>query len=363
MFDSSPDHIVRAITRAVREAAGNRSTIVVAENEPQHSILVRPPADGGYGVDALWNDDFHHASTVALTGRTEGYYSDYRGTPQEFISLIKRGYLYQGQYYSWQNKCRGTPTTGLAPGAFVLYLQNHDQVANSCCGYRINQLAGPSLVRAITALFLLAPGTPMLFQGQEFGASTPFLYFADFPESLSTEVYKGRMNFLFQFPSFRDPSFQSAIPDLRCMSTFQRSKLNLTERETHAQVYRLYRDLLRLRREDPVFNGQARVAVDGAVLGNEAFLLRFFGETGNDRLLTVNLGHDLELRPAPEPLLAPPEGKKWRLMWSSEDFRYSGMGTPSFPSNAPLPIPGLSTIVFASADSDIDCAGDPNGQP
>ncbi|HEV7393559.1 MAG TPA: alpha-amylase family glycosyl hydrolase, partial [Burkholderiales bacterium] len=176
--DESEPHILAAISARVREAAGTRVTYIVGENEPQHVRLLEPRDRGGYDLDALWNDDFHHSARVALTGRTEAYYSDYRGTPQEFVSAAKLGFLYQGQYYSWQKQARGSPTIGLAPERFITFLQNHDQVANSTRGLRLHRLTSPGRCRAATALLLLAPQTPLLFQGQEFAASSPFLYFA-----------------------------------------------------------------------------------------------------------------------------------------------------------------------------------------
>src|SRR4051812_43469071 len=179
IFDSSPNHILRAIARRVREAGGNRKTYIVGENECQHANLVRGFESGGYGLDALWNDDFHHSAIVAVTGHNEAYYTDHRGSPQEFISAAKYGYLYQGQWYTWQNRRRGTPSLGLRACNFVNFIQNHDQVANSLGGARIQRLTSPGRYRALTALLLLSPGTPMLLQGQEFGASSPFLYFAD----------------------------------------------------------------------------------------------------------------------------------------------------------------------------------------
>jgi maltooligosyltrehalose trehalohydrolase len=136
IYDTSADHILAAVARRVRQAAGGRATLLVGENEPQHAQLVRPPAQGGYGLDALWNDDFHHSAMVAMTGRNEAYYSDYHGTPQELISALKYGWLYQGQYYTWQQKRRGTPALDLQPGVFVTFLQNHDQIANSARGLR-----------------------------------------------------------------------------------------------------------------------------------------------------------------------------------------------------------------------------------
>jgi maltooligosyltrehalose trehalohydrolase len=180
IFDSSPRHIIGEISRTVKRAGGKRSTILVAENEPQETDLVRKQ-----GLDALWNDDFHHTATVALTSRSEAYYSDYCGTPQEFISAAKYGYLYQGQRYKWQKKRRGTPALDLEPAVFVNFFENHDQVANSARGKRIWQSTSPGRFRAMTALLLLMPSTPMLFQGQEFSASAPFVYFADHKPELA----------------------------------------------------------------------------------------------------------------------------------------------------------------------------------
>ncbi len=117
-FDDSRDHILAAIARRAREAGGARSIYLVAENEPQHTRLVRSAKAGGFGIDALWNDDFHHSAVVALTGRAEAYYSDTRGAPQEFISAAKWGYLFQGQHYTWQKQPRGTPGLDLPPEAF-----------------------------------------------------------------------------------------------------------------------------------------------------------------------------------------------------------------------------------------------------
>src|SRR5262249_49912325 len=156
------------------KAAAPRSIVLIAENEPQSAQFVRPFDAGGYALDALWNDDFHHTACAALTGRREAYYSDYLGSPQEFISAVKWGFLYQGQYYAWQRQCRGTPALDIAPASFVVYLQNHDQIANSARGGRVDQLTSPGRYRAMTALMLLGPNTPMLFQGQEYGASQPF---------------------------------------------------------------------------------------------------------------------------------------------------------------------------------------------
>jgi maltooligosyltrehalose trehalohydrolase len=295
-------------------------------------------------MQALWNDDFHHSAVVALTGRNEAYYTDYHGTPQELISAVKYGYLYQGQRYKWQKQRRGTPALDLRPTQFVNFIENHDQVANSGRGERLHRLTSPGRYKALTALLLLSPGTPMLFQGQEFAASTPFYYFADHKPELAKMIREGRVKFLSQFPSLATAEMQACLIDPGNPSSFQKSKLDFHDRERNTAYYALHKDLIRLRREDPVFRRQG--AVDGAVLSTEALLLRFFGESGDARLLLVNLGRDLHLDPAPEPLLAPPEGLSWELLWSSEDTRYGGRGTPPPESDENWRIPGHAAIVM-----------------
>jgi len=347
IFDASPEHIVAAIGRRAREAAGDRSIVLIAENEPQDTRLVRPIEAGGCGLDALWNDDFHHSAMVALTRRAEAYYSDTTGAPQEFISAAKYGYLFQGQLYYWQRQSRGVPSWGVPPAAFVTYLQNHDQVANSASGRRGHELSSPGRWRAMTTLLLLMPGTPMLFQGQEFAASSPFLYFADHDPDLADAIRKGRAEFLTQFPSIVDFMRRSAIADPASAATFERCRLDLTERQTHASAYALHEDLLRLRREHTAFNTQRPDGLDGAVLSPSAFALRFFTpDHADDRLLLVNLGGDLKRTSFAEPLLAPPVDTDWALAWSSEDPKYDGSGTPDlWPAGCWL-IPGESAIVL-----------------
>jgi len=328
IFDHSPEHIIAVIGREARRAAGKRSIILIAENEPQEARMARPAKAGGYGLDALWNDDFHHTALVALTGHREAYYSDYCGSPQEFISAMKWGFLYQGQYYTWQHKKRGSFSLDLPPTAFITFIQNHDQVANSLWGARTLQFSSPAQNRALTALLLLGPNTPMLFQGQEYGSTTPFLFFADHHKELAALVQRGRAEFLSQFPSVKYAAneYVMGLPQER--STFERCKLDPAERGRNAQWLAFHKDLLQIRREDPVFSAQRSDWMHGAVLGPEAFVLRFGEREHGERLLIVNLGRDLLLAPAPEPLLAPPDGAQWEMKWSSEDIRYGGSGTP-----------------------------------
>jgi maltooligosyltrehalose trehalohydrolase len=351
IFDASSEHVIVALSRAAREAAGRRSIILIAENEPQHTELVRRPEEGGYGLDALWNDDFHHSALAALTGRNEAYYEDHAGEPQEFVSAAKYGYLFQGQIYAHQDKRRGKPGLDLPPAAFVTFIQNHDQIANSGTGRRCHFLTSSARMRAMTALMLLIPGTPMLFQGQEFWASTPFFYFADHKPELAELVRRGRTEFLSQFPSIADdPDLRRAVAIPDDPITFESCRLDWSEVALHGEAVALHRDLLALRREDPVFGRQRTGGLDGAVLGRDAFVLRFFGEEGDDRLLLVNFGRDLARRSLPEPLVAPPLGRRWRMSWSSESPVYGGSGTPTVERDAGWRLPAESAVVMSAED-------------
>jgi maltooligosyltrehalose trehalohydrolase len=370
ILDDSPDHILKALARDARDAANGRSIVLIAEDESQDGIRVRLPEQGGWGLDAQWNDDFHHAAVVALTGRSEAYYSDYLGSPQELISAVKWGFLFQGQYFSWQKKRRGTPTFNLPAASFVTYLENHDQVSNSARGDRLQGLTSPGRYKAVTAMWLLAPGTPMFFQGQEFGASKPFLYFADHVDRLARLVQKGRYEFLGQFRSISQSEVQQYLPDPGAPETFVESKLDRTERLRHPELVALHRDLLTLRREDPIFRLQRSDLIHGAVIGPEALLLRSFSPDSADcRVVVVNLGRDLFPNPTSEPLMAPPPGRGWETLWYSEHPRYGGCGAPPLDVEDYWRIPGHAAIVLrpvpletgeSQAGEPLDGAG-PNG--
>jgi maltooligosyltrehalose trehalohydrolase len=328
ILDSSTPNIVAEVGSAVRSAARGRKTIVVGENEPQRASLVRPLRDGGCALDALWNDDFHHCARVAATGRSEAYYSGFRGTAQEFISAAKYGFLYQGEWYGWQHQRRGETALDLPASKFVIFTQNHDQIANSRAGRRLHQETSPGRHRALTALLLLLPQTPMLFQGQEFAASSPFLYFADHDVDLARRVRDGRIEFLSQFASLASMNGSGPIDDPSDQSTFMRSKLDWSERQKHVDALDLHRDLLRLRRDDPVIRSCASGNLDGAVLTESAFVLRFFGDGGDDRLLVVNLGARSHADPLAEPLVAPPYARVWTTAFSTDSPKYGGWGSP-----------------------------------
>ena len=335
------------VAREVRAAAAGRATIVVAENEPQHARLVRPAAEGGYGLDALWNDDFHH-SARGRADRTAARRTTptTAGTPQEFISALKYGFLYQGQRYRWQKQaarhrrasaCRRRPSS---PSSRTTTRWRTPRAASGC-----TSSTSPGRYRALTALLLLGPGTPMLFQGQEFAASAPFLYLRrPRARARAQASRRGGREFLAQFPSLAAPEMHApASPTPPIRATFERCKLDHGERERHARGRRAApRPARACAATTPSSARQGDGGLDGAVLGADAFVLRFFGDDGDDRLLVVNLGpRPATSTPAPEPLLAPPRGRALDgRSGRARTPRYGGCGTPRLDARRRLARPG-----------------------
>ena len=326
IFDSSGEHIIAALSAAARTAAEPRSIVIVAENEPQNVRHLMPREQGGFEIDGLWNDDFHHTARVALTGVRDGYYFDYTGRAQELLSAVRHGFLFQGQHYCWQQQRRGTPLRKQPAWACVHFLQNHDQVGNSPGSRRAHGTSDAGRYRALTALLLLGPQTPMLFMGQEFGSSRPFYFFVDHGGELARQVFEGRRKFMEQFVASRSQAAQALVPDPAADGTFDASVLDWSESKSHRDAVQLHRDLLRLRRTDPVIARQDVDRIEGATLSESAFVLRWFDDEHGDRLLVVNLDRELVLSPAPEPLLAPQLDARWEMLWASEHPDYGGRG-------------------------------------
>jgi maltooligosyltrehalose trehalohydrolase len=345
--DQSSDYIIGAVGRAARKAAGARAIILIAENDRQEAWMVRSRNEGGDDLDGMWNDDFHHSAVVALTGRRQAYFGDYRGAPQEFISAAKYGFLYQGQALSWQKALRGSSTYGIPPEAFVCFIENHDQIANTGPGERVRFQTSPARYRAMTALLLLGPWTPLLFQGEEFGASSPFMFFAELGDaSVRDAIRKGRAEWLAPFLSLTVEEALTTLSAPDHPTVFALCKLDFSEREKNRQVYDLHIDLLKLRREDSRFRQQIPGGVDGAVLGSASFVLRFFSKENDDRLLSVNFGEGQVLHPASEPLLAPPLGYGWETLWTSESPRYGGEGKVVTATREQWVLPGESAVAL-----------------
>lgn len=349
MFDSSDEHIIAELVRCIRAAAGHRVLYIVVENQPQEHLMIDPPAQGGYGTDAMISDDFQHAVRVAVTGHNDFYYRDYMGTPQELVSALKYGFLYQGQRSDMRDAAYGTYNLDTPPEHFVHFLENHDQIANSARGFRLCTLMSPARLRAVTSLLLLGPQTPCLFQGQEFGASNPFLYFSGLEGEVTEAVRKGRRESLSNFPSVADPAMQARLPDPADATTFMQSKLDWSEADRNGGLLALHRDLLAMRRDDPAFSQRSERRVDGAVLGDAALLIRFLTpDPSGHRLLLLNLGRDLHMGVIPEPLLAPAKGQCWATAWSSEHPDYDGAGRRPMDPDKFWILPGDCAILLRS---------------
>ncbi len=297
--DQSSEYIIGAVGRAARKAAGSRSIILIAENDLQE------------------------------------------------VSAAKQGFLYQGQALSWQKALRGTPTFGISPEVFVSFIENHDQIANTGPGERLRFQTSPGRYRAMTALLLLGPWTPLLFQGEEFGASSPFLFFADIGDSsVRDAIRRGRAEWLAPFLSVTEEEARRRLPAPDYPGVFARCKLDFSEREKNRELYELHVDLLKLRREDSRFQQQIRGGIDGAVLGPASFVLRYFSKENDDRLLVVNFGKSQVLEPAPEPLLAPASGCRWETLWTSDSPRYGGTGSAAVATQEQWVLPAECAVAL-----------------
>jgi maltooligosyltrehalose trehalohydrolase len=251
LVDDGPTHFLAEFADRVRAGAG-RPVVLVAEDDRNMATLVhRVPR--GYGFDAVWADDFHHQMRRAIAGDHEGYFADFSGTATDIAATIRRGWYYTGQTAPARKQPRGSDPTGLAPSRFVVCLQNHDQIGNRAFGDRLHHGVDLATYRAASALLLMLPQTPLLFMGQEWAASTPFLYFTDHAPALGRRVTEGRREEFSAFSAFADPVARAQIPDPQDPSTFALSRLRWDELAApeHAGVHRLYATLLGLRRTEP----------------------------------------------------------------------------------------------------------------
>jgi maltooligosyltrehalose trehalohydrolase len=347
--DSSPEHVISELSRAARAAASPRTIFLVGESEPQDTRLLK--ASGVYpdGLDAIWSEDWHHAAFVAATGRREAYFTDYLGNAPEFASMARYGTLYQGQWYTWQTNRRGGFALDLPPGCFVNFLENHDQVANTGLGTRLHQHVGAARWRTLTALLLLGPAMPMLFQGQEFGSTSPFTYFADHDSELAEAVERGRLQFLTQFAGLSRPEMIERLPKPGDPAIFERCHLQDAERAADGPLTLMHRDLMRLRRTDAVLQrvGTPQIRVESSAPTPSLLLIRYMAREGH-RLLVVNLGDD-HVSPMNDPLMAPPPGGSWALLWSSEHPQYAGGGTVPFVEAGRWLVRGESALLLGAA--------------
>ena len=254
--DDGEPHFLEELSRRIRRGPGrDRHVHLILENEGNTASYLRPREDGRPLYDAQWDDDYHNSLHVVLTGEDASYYADYADAPVRRLGrCLAEGFAYQGETSPNKGEVRGEPSGDLAPTAFVSFLQNHDQVGNRAFGDRISALAAPEAVRAAAAIYLVSPQVPMLFMGEEWSASTPFLFFCDFEDDLAPLVTEGRRAEFAKFPEFSDPETRDRIPDPVAERTFRDSALKWDELDDpgHAEWIGLYQGLLALRAREIV---------------------------------------------------------------------------------------------------------------
>lgn len=345
--DESPVHIKAAITAAAR-AAARKPIVLIAEESSNDVGIFHPAQQGGAGMTGVWADDFHHEIRVLLTNARENYYANYEGSLAGIARTINEGFLYQGEPRPADGKPRGTKVTDEPAHAFVFAIQNHDQVGNRPFGERLHHDVEAGRYRVASALLLLAPETPLLFMGQEFAASTPFLFFTDHHEELGRLVTEGRRREFSGFRAFHDEAARDQIPDPQAESTFTASRLDLRERELpgHAGVYALYRELLRLRREDPVLLVRDRTRTNASVAGAHCLLLHRWSSDGH-RLLVANFGSAITVDLTRSPSIAALTAQPWDTLLSTDHPGLGGIGRQASLASSTLTVPARTATLFA----------------
>ncbi len=328
VHDSAPVHVLREV--AERLHALDRPRLTIAEDERNERRVVLPPERGGLGLDGVWADDLHHQLRRLVAGDREGYFRPFGGTVADVVETLRRGWYFDG---TRPGHVRGTAPDDLPPRAFVHCLQNHDQVGNRAEGDRLHHRVPLPAYRALSALLLLSPYTPLLWMGQEWAASSPFQFFTDHEPELGRKVTAGRREEFAEFAAFSDPAARARIPDPQDEATFRRSKLcwDETDRAPHAGVLALYRALLALRRSHPALHtaDRAHFAVTAAgdeAAGDRALVLRRWSDAGDALLLAVNLGGALRVPLGGDDVARPPVGRRWARVLATEEARFGGDG-------------------------------------
>lgn len=302
----------------IATVAHARGAFVIAEDERNTCAILRRPDGQGAGLDAAWADDFHHQLRVALTGVRDAYFQNYQGNAAEIVRTLEQGWYFAGQgYASWSGRPRGEPCGHLPPQSFVHCIENHDQVGNRAHGERLEHLIAPAAFRAASALLCLSPYPPMLFMGQEWAASTPFLFFTDHHGDLGRLVSEGRRK---EFGS--SGLFEEQVPDPQAADTFERSKLLWDEqrRSPHATVLALHRRCLQERAR--WLHGAATERHRWQVCAaGEVIVVRYRGQDGQpDRVVLAALRGGARIACALEPLLQPPAGTRWQVVLDSNEM-------------------------------------------
>ncbi|HEY3757955.1 MAG TPA: malto-oligosyltrehalose trehalohydrolase [Opitutaceae bacterium] len=336
IHDESRRHILAEIAARAAE----RGAFTIAEDERNEASLVLEPPKGGAGLSAVWADDFHHSVRVALTGDRHSYFAGYTGECAENAEILQHGWLYHGQIFPPTGQPRGTPADRLAPESLVYCINNHDQTGNRALGERLAGLTTPAAYRAAAVLLCLAPYTPMIFMGDEWGASTPFLFFSDHPGEVGEKMafYRKR-----EFAA-QPPDVLARMPDPQAESTFRASKLDWDERNDAAAgaLLKLHCDALRLRSQHRHFQNPPRDSWSAAAAGG-AVLLRWRG-SGAEWLLICAL-QPRAGGPVDHPMAQPPAQSKWMPVINSDDPAYGGERRVEIASGAPV-LTGPAAVLY-----------------
>jgi maltooligosyltrehalose trehalohydrolase len=321
--ESEPNFLAELIAR-VRASVSGRIVHLIAEDPRNLAVMVKPLDQGGWGLDAVWSDDFHHQLRRYLAGDHEGCFRDFRGCLADLATTINHGWLFQGEYSIYRGYHRGTDPAGLEPKRFVFTIQNHDRIGNRAHGERLNQTIDLARFRAASAMLLILPATPLLFMGQEWAATAPFVFFTDHHEELGRAVKEGRRLEFKDYAAFADPALLGTIPDCQAEATFLACKLDWTEpdREPHAGILRLYRTLLRLRRIEPALRHGRIGSFQASALDADTLLVCRTVEGGPSLWIVVRFrtGGVVELPPTPD--------LRWKVVLTTEDPEFAATGQP-----------------------------------
>ena len=341
LIDTSSKHLVVEIAEKVQSTVAGRRVLIVAEDDRNVAAMLRPASKGGWELDGVWADDLHHQLRRHLTGDDEAYYRDYTGSVADIVTTINQGWFYTGQPSVFhEGQPRGTDPSGLPPRAFYVGIQNHDQVGNRASGDRLHHKVSLAEYRAVSALLLCLPQTPLLFSGQEWAASSPFQYFTDHDAELGKIVTEGRRREFKQFRAFEDPAARKLIPDPQDPTTFERSKLNWSEieKEPHASIRRLYRELLILRRDEPALRSGEPCGSWAFAVDEESLLLRREADRGATLWLALRFKGPGTIDLAPH---AGRQNDGWERVLTTEDLPFAPEPHPAAPSvnfSGPAPV-------------------------
>jgi maltooligosyltrehalose trehalohydrolase len=318
IFDFSARHILFDMREAVHREAKrlDRNMVVIAESDLNDVRVIDPPKRGGYGLDAQWNDDFHHCLHTLLTGERNGYYQDF-GVFNQLIKALREGFVYSGQSSSYRKRRHGSSSKHLSPTKFVIFSQNHDQVGNRTKGDRFSTLVSFEALKLVAGIVLLSPNIPLLFMGEEYGEEAPFQYFVSHSDpELIEAVRKGRKE---EFSAFQ---WEEEIPNPQDVSTFLRSKINLDLRhhEKNNTLLEFYQMLIKLRKEIPSLSHLNKKGVQIEAFEREKAIL-MKRQYGGDRVMGVFNFNDKPIKI--ETMI---EKGRWQKIFGSASEEWGGIG-------------------------------------